>query len=43
MSSFAMLIGPLSMAAGILRLLIFLAGFLWLTGKTVAEVTILEK
>ena len=33
MASFSMLIGPLSLAAGILLLLIVLAGFLWLTGK----------
>jgi len=33
MISFGMLIGPLSLAAGILLLLIVLAGFLWLTGK----------
>jgi len=33
MISFSILIGPLSLAAGILLLLIVLAGFLWLTGK----------
>jgi uncharacterized membrane protein YjfL (UPF0719 family) len=33
MNSFAMLLGPLSLAAGILLLLVLLAGFLWLTGK----------
>lgn len=33
MISFAILIGSLSLAAGILLLLIVLAGFLWLTGK----------
>lgn len=33
MISFSMLIGPLSLAAGILLLLIVLAGFLWLTGR----------
>ncbi|MBM4299323.1 MAG: hypothetical protein FJ143_16420 [Deltaproteobacteria bacterium] len=33
MISFAMLLGPLSLAAGILLLLVLLAGFLWLTGK----------
>ncbi len=33
MASISMLIGPLSLAAGILLLLIVLAGFLWLTGK----------
>ena len=33
MASFSMLIGPLSLAAAILLLLIVLAGFLWLSGK----------
>ena len=33
MESFGTLIGPLSLAAGILLLLIVLAAFLWLTGK----------
>ena len=33
MISFSILIGPLSLAAGILLLLIVLVGFLWLTGK----------
>ena len=33
MISFGMLIGPLSLAAGILLLLIGLATFLWLSGK----------
>ncbi|MGH7816295.1 MAG: DUF350 domain-containing protein [Candidatus Binatia bacterium] len=33
MESFGMLIGPLSLAGGILLLLIVLAAFLWLTGK----------
>lgn len=33
MDSFAMLIGPISLAAGIVLLLIALAAFLWLTGK----------
>ena len=32
MVSLSMLVGPLSLAAGILVLLVFLAGFLWLTG-----------
>jgi uncharacterized membrane protein YjfL (UPF0719 family) len=34
MVSFSMLIGPLSLAAGILLLLLLLAGLLWLSGKT---------
>ena len=33
MISFGMLIGPLSLAAGILLLLIGLAAFLWVSGK----------